>query len=357
MTMNKLVFLSMHLPSPDVPQAGQKLAYERLVKLSQVYEVHLISFVNELEGEYFKPELYSKCKSRYFFKLSKWSRLLNVICNISKPSIISLRTDFRVKSKIEEILSQYPGAHIHIEYEQGGVYITNKMHGNVSLVFHDVISQSLERFAKQEDISLKKFFFTHQYEKLLVWEKEILKNIDQAIVLNNKDSLLIKELSPTSNVLVDYPVVSDIFHSVKRDNIKPKTLLFWGAMNRRENVDAVMWFVKNIYPKILNVDNNYTLYIVGSNPTKEIIDLESDNIIVTGYVEDPIPYFEMAHVSIVPLRYGAGIKLKVIEALEAKLPVISTDVGAEGIENYSSLLYVANSEKEFRDAVLLLTTE
>lgn len=106
-------------------------------------------------------------------------------------------------------------------------------------------------------------------------------------------------------------------------------------MNRPENEQAVIYFTQKCFTKLLEIDSEYKLYVVGSNPSAKIINLQNNNnnnIIVTGFVEDPTPYFEKAAIGIVPLLQGAGIKLKTLEMLAAGLPVISTNIGAEGLE-------------------------
>ena len=89
-------------------------------------------------------------------------------------------------------------------------------------------------------------------------------------------------------------------------------------------------------------------YIVGSKPSEKIKSLASEDIIVTGFVEDPKDYFNIMDISVIPLRYGAGIKIKVLESLASGIPVITTDVGAEGINvvNGKSAL-ISNKPEEF----------
>ena len=129
--------------------------------------------------------------------------------------------------------------------------------------------------------------------------------------------------------------------------------MFWGAMNRLENENAVTNFMKNIWPLVDK--ENTKFYIVGANPSKKILNLKSENIIVTGFVEDPNEYFEIMDLSVTPLLLGAGIKIKVLESLAAKIAVITTNVGAEGIGIINSEhAYVTDDNKEFAKKINLL---
>jgi SAM-dependent methyltransferase len=110
-----------------------------------------------------------------------------------------------------------------------------------------------------------------------------------------------------------------------------KDLMFVGGFNHLPNVDAMKWFTKEIFPHITKSIPDIKLYIIGSDPTKEIERLASSNIIVVGYAKDLTPYFNNCRVFVSPLRYGAGVKGKINQSMSFGLPVISTSIGAEGM--------------------------
>ncbi len=106
-------------------------------------------------------------------------------------------------------------------------------------------------------------------------------------------------------------------------------LIFVGGFQHDPNTDAVLYFCRDILPKIA-AQVPVEVYIVGSSPPPQIRALNGGPIVVTGYVEDTVPYLKHSHISIAPLRYGAGMKGKIGEAMAAGLPVVTTSVGAEG---------------------------
>ena len=111
-------------------------------------------------------------------------------------------------------------------------------------------------------------------------------------------------------------------------------------MDYQPNVDAVLYFTKEIFPIIKRQTKNAKLFIVGSNPTKKIKQLELEknkNIIITDYVDDVQPFYEQCAISVVPLRAGSGTRLKILESMAFGRPVISTSIGCEG-------LHVCNNE-------------
>jgi GT2 family glycosyltransferase/Flp pilus assembly protein TadD len=109
-------------------------------------------------------------------------------------------------------------------------------------------------------------------------------------------------------------------------------LLFVGNFNHPPNQDAIQYCCGKIFPLILKDLSNVKLYVVGNNPPEEVKALASDRIIVRGYVEDLAPYLRKARISVNPLRYGAGMKGKIGEALSWGLPVVTSSIGAEGMD-------------------------
>jgi len=109
-------------------------------------------------------------------------------------------------------------------------------------------------------------------------------------------------------------------------------MMYWGAMNRSENEDAAMFLIENVMPKLVRQIPDAKLYVVGNKPSARLLACTGKNVVVTGFVADPTEIFEKVRVGVVPLRKGAGIKVKTLEMLKAGIPVISSPVGAEGVE-------------------------
>ncbi|WP_077254027.1 glycosyltransferase family 4 protein [Klebsiella sp. 10982] len=350
-----VIFISMHLPSMHVPEAGQKLVYKRLKKMSNDFNIHLISFVNELESSFFKPHDYDFCCSAHFYKITKMQRIKNIVLNYRLPYYIAARTDPRINSCISKIIMEYNITGFHVEYEQGIVFIPPHYLDKSTAVLHDVMSQSILRFQENADNAFSRFLFKWQFAKLVHFEKFFFKRIAKIIVLNKKDETLVNQLSfQQANVEIDYPGISEKFYLIKRNEslIEKGSLMFWGAMNRKENIDAVQYFVCKIFPLILNSCPSAKFYIVGANPPEKIKKLNSENIIVTGFVEDPIFIFERIQISVVSLLQGAGIKIKVLETLAAKIPTVSTSVGGEGVIDPDNLLHIADDPDKFARKVV-----
>jgi glycosyltransferase involved in cell wall biosynthesis len=131
-----------------------------------------------------------------------------------------------------------------------------------------------------------------------------------------------------------------------------RTILFVGSMDYHANIDAVIWFSRVAWPQIARRHSELQFTIVGRDPAPEVRALASDRICVTGTVDDVRPFYASAVAAIVPLRSGSGTRLKILEAMAAGVPVVSTRLGAEGIEAQDDVhLLLADVGPEFAAAV------
>lgn len=166
-------------------------------------------------------------------------------------------------------------------------------------------------------------------QRLRRLELSIATKSDLTLVFSDVEKKILEEQNPRLNVGV-LPWIQEI-KSVSPTYELRDGLMFIGSFRHLPNVDGVLWFFRDIFPIIRQHLPHVRCTVVGSNPTEEIIALNNDQVTVTGYVRDPREYFVRAKLFIAPLRYGAGIKGKVIEAMSYGLPVVTTSVGAEGL--------------------------
>ena len=143
--------------------------------------------------------------------------------------------------------------------------------------------------------------------------------------------------------------------SAGRDESKHPALVFVGVFSHEPNVDAVLHFHRAIWPKITSSVPGVRCTIVGGNPPGDILTLRGDNVEVTGHVPDTLPYLLRSWVSIAPLRFGAGMKGKIGEAMAAGVPVVTTPVGAQGLKaSIGSDLFVEEDAEGFARRVVQL---
>ena len=112
-------------------------------------------------------------------------------------------------------------------------------------------------------------------------------------------------------------------------NSNNRDILFFGAMSRKENYLSAKWFVENVLPRLSDLDIRFV--ILGGNPPDFIKEYESQRVHITGFVDSIDSYFSDSLCFVAPLLLGAGIKIKVLEALSSGIPVLTNDIGIEGI--------------------------
>jgi glycosyltransferase involved in cell wall biosynthesis len=130
-------------------------------------------------------------------------------------------------------------------------------------------------------------------------------------------------------------------------------ILFVGKMSYSPNIYGAMWVVKEIIPLIIRFVPDVKFYIVGKDPAKEILNLSSDNVIITGTVENVSLYYDIAKLVVVPIFNGGGVNIKIFEAMSFNKYIISTDKGIIGTDFLNGVhLKVANRANEFAEACI-----
>jgi len=209
---------------------------------------------------------------------------------------------------------------------------------------------------------LREYELTKNNEKLndvKVWKDIELSIMEKANISLYPSENEVKEITKISdiNVRAIPAYIFENFDVKKRDISKTKDIIFVGGFGHKPNVDAVIWFVKEIFPLVQKELTDIKFYIIGSNPTDEIINLHDEkNIIVTGYVTDDEleKFYNEIRLVVAPLRYGAGIKGKIVEALYNQMPIVTTSIGAEGLENAEEYMKIVDDAYEFALEIIKL---
>lgn len=223
--------------------------------------------------------------------------------------------------------------------------------GNAHTVFDliDSVAFSLKNSLSQELSLLWPFRFIEQ-QRLKKFEKQIVNTVDQAILISERD----KNFLELNNIKI-------IPNGIEENNLNERTrdidLLFTGNMAAEANIDAVHWFAQDIMPNLLIENPDLRFTVAGANPPEEIRKLESDNITITGFVQDINEYYRRAKLFVCPMRLGAGQKNKILEAMINRTTVISTAEANIGIDAPTDAIAIADNEKEFCDTIIALLRE
>jgi len=185
-------------------------------------------------------------------------------------------------------------------------------------------------------------------------EFELLSKSDVSYYPSQVEVDEIKKHNPSIKVKAIPAYIFEKQEKKERDIEKTKNIMFVGGFTHAPNVDGVLWYVNEIYPVLEKEFPNLKTYIIGSNPPESIQKIKKRNIIITGFITDSQlnDYYANCRLSVVPLRYGAGIKGKVIEAMYNQIPVVTTSVGAEGITGAENCLFIKDDPIEFANEII-----
>jgi glycosyltransferase involved in cell wall biosynthesis len=360
--MAKLLFLSSHLPSPEVREAGQKTAFRNLQCMADIYEIYLVCFQNEIEKKCDLSLLEKLCKSIKIFSVSNISRLIQICKNPELPVLVAARYNKAYDKYLTGLNAEHKFQRVHCEYGQTAVYAGSISNTSIKTInLHDVLTQwSLRRWESCKK-PLLKAYYKKDYYRSMIWEKKAYGDFSVIYVPSNKDANFLHSVHQSFDkkirLLPPY-FAGAIDKETSINNEKEKSsIVFFGAMNRMENEEAVIWFVEKIFPLIKQREPNAKLYIVGNAPSNRIKCYANGDVIVTGFVGNPQEYLTKAQIAVIPLLTGAGIKVKTLECLAAGLPVVATDIGSEGVDatRDDGLISVkCNDVRSFADEVCTL---
>jgi glycosyltransferase involved in cell wall biosynthesis len=226
---------------------------------------------------------------------------------------------------------------------------------------HNACFMIVQRLAKGERNFFVRVLLEYEWRALKRYEANACLQFDHVITVTHEDEQTLRQTM--ADVLIaggNVPVYRSIPICVDTRSVKPvepqersHTIVYMGTMFFLPNVEGVVWFNREVWPKVLEQlpDANFT--IIGKNPPKIIQDLNYGHINVTGYVENPLPFLEKAAVFIVPLLSGGGMRVKIIDAWRWGLPIVSTTIGAEGIQYCDNEnILIADDPEEFAQAVV-----
>jgi sugar transferase (PEP-CTERM/EpsH1 system associated) len=225
---------------------------------------------------------------------------------------------------------------------------------------HNVESIIWMRHVEHANNPLRRWYLRLQADRMLKYEGSVCRAVRQVIAVSDNDAERMRSLYGLSRIAAVPTGVDVSYFQPPRDAEPLADLVFVGSMDWMPNIDGIQWFVREVLPLIRERRPDCTLAIVGRRPAAEIVDLASrDRLIrVTGTVPDVRPWLFGGKISVVPLRIGGGTRLKIYEAMAARMPVVSTTVGAEGLDvSPGNNILVADTPAEFADSCCKLLAD
>jgi polysaccharide biosynthesis protein PslH len=220
---------------------------------------------------------------------------------------------------------------VQIEFSQMAAYRT---HSSVKRVIdlHNVEYDVL-RQAAEHSSGPKRIFNRWEWRKLKHEEEQAWREADLCLATSEGDAARVRSVTGEECLVVPNGVDDTFFQQEPLDVAEPGSIVFTGAIRYQPNADAVTYFVRRVLPLIRDLEPNATFNIVGADPPADVVRLgELSGVRVSGSVDDVRPWLRSASVVVVPLLSGGGTRLKILEAFASGRPVVSTSIGAAGLD-------------------------
>jgi len=200
--------------------------------------------------------------------------------------------------------------------------------------WHNIESEIMWRYAETASSPLRRLMARRTAPLIERAERKLLRSCDAHTVPSQRDRERLIRLCPGARIeVIPNGVDVDYYTGSRAEGAESgREVLFVGSMDYHANVDAVVWFVGGVWPLVENTNPDLSFRIVGREPAPEVRALAGPNVIVTGTVDDIRPHYAKAAATVVPLRVGGGTRLKILESMAAGVPVVSTRLGAEGLD-------------------------
>ena len=363
----RILVLTDVVPHPEGHTSGEQLVYHRLRPLADMHEI-VFAYVNRRKilaaktspqlpyqlvelptspSPTHSPTPYSSDLSRI---LHSWQHTLFD----DRPKILDEHKQPELSTAISSFVREYKPEVIHVV----GLLMLTRLPQVSQPVIGELVDMWSRGHWQKKDLLSKP---THKFQywvdglKIERIERQQLKRIQIAITTSEFEKAAIQRLAPKLTTQVMPPSVDTEYFQPIRGIQEPATLLYSGQMGSKTNVEAVMYFYREILPRIRQAVPNVRLVIAGRNPTPEIQGLADESVVITGKVPDIRPFFARASSAIVPLLHGTGVRNKIIEAWAMERAVVSTRLGAEGLcGNDGEHLWLADNPQDFAHHIISL---
>lgn len=331
----KILMLTPYLPYPP-SSGGQIRSYNLIKQLSKKHEITLCSLIKHESDKKYIKNLEPYCKKIHLFKRPEKPWTLSNILNTGFslfPFLVIRNFSHQERKALPNIIKEGEFDLIHAETFYVSPHIPQNSNIPIVLVDQTIESQVYEHFVKSFKFALLRPLLYIDVFKLKYWERYYWKKASRVVAVSEKDANIMKEILKEDKVtLIPNGVGEDLMDKVPLHY--SKEILFVGNYAWLQNIEGAQVLARKVFPKILKKIPDATLSIVGQNTTK-VKDLATKNIKIIDLEVDDIngikQAFQNSGVLVAPMYGPGGTRLKILAAMAAMLPVVTTTVGIAGV--------------------------
>lgn len=336
-------------------EKGDKLrAYHQIKELSTSFEVHLISLTEHKVSQVHLDELKKYCVSVQTFYLSPLKKWFGAFINLfgKKPIQVGYFHNWSIHRKVKVLLKSIQPDHIYAQLIRSSEYVKHYHHCSKTIDYMDALSKGLERRSETAK-GVKRWIFKLEYKRLMEYENSIFEYFENHTIISEQDRNFIFHKNRDQIVIVPNGVDTNFF----KVQTAPKSadIVFTGNMSYPPNITASKYIVNNILPLL---SEDVKIILAGANPTKEVLSLQSNQVNVTGWVDDIRLSYTSAKVFVAPMFIGTGLQNKLLEAMAIGVPCITTTLAnnALGAKENEEIL-IANDAESFQEKITELLND
>ncbi len=357
-TGKSILMISPHLPWPLHGGPAVRI-FNMLKGFSQKgYQITLLAGSKDIKLDPASP-LTSLCEQVYLYQLPNWdyrSFALRSLFSLKPYPALRFQSP-SLKMMLQRILQEKKFDAIWINFSILADMLPCELVGNTPIILdqHECEELVYKDYLFQGRI-IERVLAIINLVKLKWFHDKVFPYFD-AILCVSKDEADFTARQTKGNIkvwIVPNGVNREVFYPSSVPENKPNRIMLCSGMTVRRNIDAVVWFVKEIFPQVKKHIPDAEFWVVGSGPNQEVLQLGSvPGVKVVGAVEKIEDYYKMGKVFVAPYRFGAGTKLKVFEAMASGIPVVTTPIGCRGIEVVDKEhVLIANNEADFARSVV-----
>ncbi len=371
-----ILFITEKFPYP-LDSGGRIRTYHILKGLSQEHAITLITTAEKEEQRQYIPELENVCREVRVIRAPAETTLqlgVKIIQNFFSSVPIVVERHYlpgvadEVRKQITcQALQKVPGTSfevVHFDHLDASIYLACVPETKTTVLDeHNIVSNQIKTSADAEQNPLKRLYMRFQQRKTFRYEAEVCQKMDRCFVCSDTDKAYLLDMAQNARVItIPNGVDVEYFHDRSwlangQEALaqEPNSMIFVGTLDYGPGATAVRYFCEEILPLIQANMSDSRFLAVGQNPPQYLQDLaqQDQRIIVTGRVDDIRPYVARSNVFVVPLKSGSGTRLKILDAMAMGIPVVSTSIGAEGLDARSGEhIFLADTPEAFSAAVL-----
>jgi polysaccharide biosynthesis protein PslH len=350
----KILIISTQIPYP--PYRGDKLKIFNIIKiLSKKHKVTILTFIRDETDNLYVEELRKLNYEVYAVKHTRFNLRINLLRAIIShiPMQILCFHSTRLRKLIQQATSQNHFDVVYFNLINTLQYESDIKDSNSLKIIDltDSMSLYIKRYLEYEKNIFKKIIYSFELRRMMRYERNLTK-MDTVFICSNVDRESLTNRNIHNNIRLLLNGFDSNVYNYEETEPEKGRIIFTGNMPYYPNKDAVQYFTTEIFPKVLKDNPFVKLYIVGQNPPREIENLQSDKIIVKGFVEDIKTEYLLSEVNIAPLRVGSGTANKIIESMALGVPTVASSRSMQGFpEEIKKYVFIADTPDEFADKI------